>query len=276
MAEPVSITTTVITFATFIKDLIEVGQSIKRSIEKVGENRRRIRELTDDILRTLANLETLIQGSENEHPPALLGALGDLQKDMLRVHSICQKIDTVERPPGFRRLGSQVKLWIQRDDIEAEIRRLRKHVNKCLREFTTFSAARSEERGARIEQRTARIEDTSLDTASATLRVEHTLIVSRTENRAQLRRLEGMIAQVLLETPFGQSIANRTMDIISADPTHTSLESQYLSVQTMHLIESLQNLLQVVSCCALGPWNGSGASEQLHRNTARIHARSDG
>jgi hypothetical protein len=35
MADPITITTTIITLATFIKDLIDVGQNIKRSIEKV-------------------------------------------------------------------------------------------------------------------------------------------------------------------------------------------------------------------------------------------------
>ncbi|KAJ7502525.1 hypothetical protein B0H11DRAFT_2274670 [Mycena galericulata] len=242
--DPISVTTTLITLATFIKDLIEVGQSIKESIEKVGENRRRIRDLTDDILRTLANLNNLVQGNENDwQPPALLGALGDLQKDMLHVLSVCQNIAPIERRPGFRRLGSQVKLWIKRDDIEAEIRRLRKHVNKCLREFTTFSTARNEQRTARIDETTAHIEDISLDHVNTTLRVEQTVVVSHIENQVRLRRLEGMMVQVLLETPFGQSITNQTIDIISADPTHRSLESQYLSVQTMHLIESLQNLM---------------------------------
>jgi hypothetical protein len=35
MADPITVTTTIITLATFITDLIDLGQNIKRSIEKV-------------------------------------------------------------------------------------------------------------------------------------------------------------------------------------------------------------------------------------------------
>ncbi|KAJ6594608.1 hypothetical protein B0H19DRAFT_1247268 [Mycena capillaripes] len=78
--DPITATTRVITLATFIKGLIEVGQNIRRSIEKVGENRRRIRELTDDVLRTLADFANLTRGQEDTfHAPALLSALGYLK-----------------------------------------------------------------------------------------------------------------------------------------------------------------------------------------------------
>ncbi|KAJ7782544.1 hypothetical protein DFH07DRAFT_764685 [Mycena maculata] len=96
MSDPISVTTTLITFVTFIKDLIEVGHSIRRSIEKVqsrlfivskecnpasqvGENRCRIRELIDDILRSLTNLADLTQGQEDTfHGSALLGAMWEI------------------------------------------------------------------------------------------------------------------------------------------------------------------------------------------------------
>ncbi|KAJ7466968.1 hypothetical protein FB451DRAFT_1401823 [Mycena latifolia] len=78
--DPITATTTVITLASFIKDLIDVGQSIKRSIEKVRENRRRIRDLTDDILSTLAKLVDLSWVNDDTFPtPAQLSALGDLK-----------------------------------------------------------------------------------------------------------------------------------------------------------------------------------------------------
>ncbi|KAJ7815481.1 hypothetical protein B0H14DRAFT_1407340 [Mycena olivaceomarginata] len=52
-----------------------------------------------------------------------------------------------------------------------------------------------------------------------------------------------MMAQVLLETQFGQNVMNQTVEIISADPTHSSLESQYMSAQILCLITSLEGLL---------------------------------
>ncbi|KAJ7246035.1 hypothetical protein C8J57DRAFT_1523912 [Mycena rebaudengoi] len=77
---PNTITTTVITLVTVIEDLIEVGQNIKRSIEKVKGNRRQIREFTEEILRMLSNpaihcdsRETMFQTRE------LLYALGEFK-----------------------------------------------------------------------------------------------------------------------------------------------------------------------------------------------------
>ncbi|KAJ7933978.1 hypothetical protein B0H13DRAFT_1855829 [Mycena leptocephala] len=233
--DPITITTTLITFSSFIKDLIEIGQSIQSSIEKVGENRRRIRELTNDVLRTLADLANLTRGQEDTfQAPALLSALGNLKAEMLHVVSMCYKISPVQRP-GFRGVGSHIKVWMKRDDLERKIGHLKEHVNKCYLQFMAFSAAR-------IEQTTARIEDTSVQVAHTTLRVEQTLVVNNVENQVRLRRLEGMMARVLLETQFGQNVLNQTIQAISSDPSHKSLESQYLSVQTMHLIECIQKL----------------------------------
>ncbi|KAJ7933989.1 hypothetical protein B0H13DRAFT_688185 [Mycena leptocephala] len=153
---------------------------------------------------------------------------------MLHVLSMCYRISPVQCP-GFRGVGSQIKVWMKRDDLEKKINHLKEHVNKCYFQFTAFSAAR-------IEQTTARIEDTSVQVAHTTLRVEQTLVVNNVENLVRLRRLEGMMARVLLETQFGQNVLNQTIEAISSDPSHKNLESQYLSVQTMHLIECIQKL----------------------------------
>ncbi|KAJ7467001.1 hypothetical protein FB451DRAFT_1369467 [Mycena latifolia] len=238
--DPITATTTVITLASFIKDLIDVGQSIKRSIEKVRENRRRIRELTVDILSTLAKLADLSRMNQDTfQAPAHLSALGDLKADMLHVLSICSKISPPQPSPGFRGLGSQIKVWMKRDDVEAEIRRLKKHVNKCYLEFTAFSTAR-------IEQKTTRIEDATRLAANTSLRVEHAVVVQAVENQVRLRRLEGMMAQVLLDTQFGQNVTDQMIGIIesltglSKDVTHQTLEFQYLSTETLRLADSLQ------------------------------------
>ncbi|KAJ6594559.1 hypothetical protein B0H19DRAFT_1366402 [Mycena capillaripes] len=235
--DPITATTTLITLASFIKDLIELGQSIKRSIEKVSENRRRIRDLTDDVLHTLADLANLTRGHEDTFgAPALLSALGNLKEDMLHVLSICRKISPAERGPGFGGLKTQIKAWVNRDDIEKKIGRLKEHVNKCYLQFTTFSTAR-------IEQTTVRVEDTALRTEKNTLRVEQRLIVDHVENQVRLRRLEGLMAQLLLETQFGQNVLSKTVEIIASDATHQTLEFQYLSAEAFRLIDSIQKLV---------------------------------
>ncbi|KAJ7836291.1 hypothetical protein B0H13DRAFT_2288232 [Mycena leptocephala] len=98
-------------------DLIDLGQSIKRSIEKstkVGENRRRIRDLTHDVLRTLADLSNLTQMHEDTFQAlALLDALGSLKADMSYVLSARSAIPPVHRPGlnGFPSNQGLDKAW---------------------------------------------------------------------------------------------------------------------------------------------------------------------
>ncbi|KAJ7141082.1 hypothetical protein C8R44DRAFT_240593 [Mycena epipterygia] len=172
---------------------------------QVGENRRHIRELTDDILRTLAGIADI--GREHEdtlYSPVLLSALGNLKIDMIYVLSICCQNTPVERVhQGFR---FHIKAWMNRDSVEKEIRRLKEHVNKCYLQFTTLSAARTEH--------------TSVQIAHTALRLEQSLVVNNVENQVRLRRLEGMMAQLLLETQFGQHVVNQTIEIIASVRCH--------------------------------------------------------
>ncbi|KAJ7720967.1 hypothetical protein DFH07DRAFT_946953 [Mycena maculata] len=102
-------------------ELIEVGQSIEKSVEKVRENRRRMWELVNDVFRSLADIANLTRGKEDEfQAPALLGALGELEG--------CPEVIPVERTHGLRGFGFKFKVWINCDDIEAEIQRLKEHL----------------------------------------------------------------------------------------------------------------------------------------------------
>ncbi|KAJ6499874.1 hypothetical protein DFH09DRAFT_1102798 [Mycena vulgaris] len=225
--DPITATTTIITLATFIKDLIDVGQSIKSSIDKVSENRRQIRDLTDDIFRVLANMADLSrQQAGQSQAPALLSALGDLKADMLYVLAACRKISPAQPSPGFRGFTSQIKVWMKRDDIEAKIRRLKEHVNKCYLEFTAFSAARIEKTTTYIEESTHHIKETTHHTQNTTLRVEQSLIVNHVENQVKLQRLEGLMARMLLETQFGQDVMSRTIEIMATTQLIGPLEGR--------------------------------------------------
>ncbi|KAJ6467233.1 hypothetical protein DFH09DRAFT_1381473 [Mycena vulgaris] len=245
--DPITAATTIITLATFIKDLIDVGQSIKSSIDKVSENRRQIRDLTDDILRVLAEMGELSrQQAGQSQAPALLSALGDLKADMLYVLAACRKISPAQPSPGFRGFRSQIKVWMKRDDIEAKIRRLKERVNKCYLEFTAFSAAR-------IEQTTTGIKETTHRTDNTTLRVEQSLIVNHVENQVKLQRLEGLMARMLLETQFGQDVISRTIEIMTTIP-----EFKYLSTQTLRLVDLLQDSVATSTLVLDTPlWDGT-------------------
>ncbi|KAJ7034023.1 hypothetical protein C8F04DRAFT_600360 [Mycena alexandri] len=218
MPDPISVTTTFITLATFIKDLLDLGQSIKHSIDM---NNVFVSELTKDVLSTLATLQELTVGQERAfEAPQLLHALANLKAEMLYVLSKTERLAPSDGT-GLRRLSSKFKAWVKRDDIEAAIQNLKELVNKCYIWFTAFSVARTE---------------------YATLSLENSTIAYNIENSARLHRLEAMIAQLLLGTQFGNTVMQRTAETITSDLSHESLEWKYLSAQTMRLIGSLQRL----------------------------------
>ncbi|KAJ7233937.1 hypothetical protein C8J57DRAFT_1531986 [Mycena rebaudengoi] len=113
MSDPITIATTIITLATFLKDLIDIGQNIKRSIEKASRSGR-----TEG---AYANLRRRFS------KPELLFALGELKADMIHVLSIITKFSSAERRQGLRAFPALIKVWLKRDDIESEIKRLKEH-----------------------------------------------------------------------------------------------------------------------------------------------------
>ncbi|KAJ7111250.1 ankyrin repeat-containing domain protein [Mycena epipterygia] len=172
--DPVSAATAVITFGTFAKDLVELFLKVKESIEKVGENNKRLQELTEDILRTLDGLVNLTLGkNDTSEAPALFIALGGLQRQMLHVLEGCRAIPPTEPSQGRQQhLKSQMKMWWNRDKIEAEIRRLKELTNECYTQFTLFSTARTEEKTVQIANSTGRIETSTVQIANSTAQIE--------------------------------------------------------------------------------------------------------
>ncbi|KAK7048882.1 Tetratricopeptide repeat family [Favolaschia claudopus] len=256
--DPITVTTTIITLGTFIKDLIELGEGIRASIEKVSENRRQIRELTQDILRTLYDLASLTRGKEGAfRGPELLGALESLKAEMLYVHSKCLKIAPIQLP-GFRGIPSHLKAWRKRDDLEEKIARLRERVNKCLLQFSAFSAARTEH--------------VAIEIAHTTLRIEQRLVVDNVENQVKAHRLEWLMARFMLESEFGQHKLKETAENISADSSFQSLEYQYMSAQLSSLIKSGKPLL---SCEDLSLCEGtlSHALSHILQIVVALHSR---
>ncbi|KAF7305751.1 hypothetical protein HMN09_00728700 [Mycena chlorophos] len=217
--DPISATTTLITFVSFMQELIQLGQSIADSIEKVSENRRQVRDLAKDILRMVTDLADLTRGREEEvQTPALLAALGNLKAEMLHALDVCRHIAPVEHTnkSRLRELKSQFQGWRKRDKVEAEIRRLKEHVYKCLLTFSALSTVRIEQTAAHIEQTTRQVQDNALDTLDATLRVEQRIMVDGVESQIKLYKLETMMAKVLLETSFGQCVLERTVQVFSS------------------------------------------------------------
>jgi hypothetical protein len=85
-----------ITLGSFVKDLVELVQNIKNSIDKVresqfghhllsiaqvGENKERLSKLRDEVVGTLNGLTKLTEAHEYKEPsPELLSALENLKR----------------------------------------------------------------------------------------------------------------------------------------------------------------------------------------------------
>ncbi|KAJ6555637.1 hypothetical protein DFH09DRAFT_1318046 [Mycena vulgaris] len=180
--DPLSLTTAAITVGTCLKDLVELALKIKESMDKVGENKKHLQELTDDVVRTLDGLVNLTAGNEDVfQAPALFMALGGLQQKMKQVLEGCREIPVAtDRSQGrTERFKSRVKRLWNGAEIEAEIKSLKEHTNDCYTKFMLFSTARTEGKIVQIAKSATRIEDRMIginertrEIATSTARIE--------------------------------------------------------------------------------------------------------
>ncbi|KAJ7842775.1 hypothetical protein B0H13DRAFT_2286687, partial [Mycena leptocephala] len=139
-----------ITLGTFIKDLVELVQDIKNSIEKVGENKERLSKLRDGVVSTLNGLTKLTEAHEYKEPsPELLSALENLKSYLRHIQDKCQRQASRQRTSKVSGVDT-FKSWWKRNEIEAEIKRLDEYKNECYTQFTLFSTARTEGKTVQI------------------------------------------------------------------------------------------------------------------------------
>ncbi|KAF8961142.1 hypothetical protein BDZ97DRAFT_1225851 [Flammula alnicola] len=146
MVDPLSVTLSVITLATALKDIIELGQKIKDSFAKVSQNLRNVQELAGEIVGTLQQLwefcdrHYAVLNASDE----MKAALRKLRKDMDSVYASCCKLI----PPSSEKLVGRVKIafysFKNRNRVEELITKLRNHVNKCREQFMLFALMRIE------------------------------------------------------------------------------------------------------------------------------------
>ncbi|KAF7367514.1 Tetratricopeptide repeat family [Mycena sanguinolenta] len=200
--DPISVTTTVITLATFVKDLLSLGQSIRRSFEKVKTNRKLVLALTEDIICTLGRLHELTAGNESDFlAPHLVRALEDLKADILHARFLTDRLAAAGRKQGLRGFGVRFRTWLKRHDIESAIKSVKEHVDKCFLQFTAFSVSRTE---------------------CTAFRIEHAITVQKVENSMDLRRIESMMTKLVHETQFGNEIMQQAASTISSLATNKS------------------------------------------------------
>ncbi|KAF7357971.1 Tetratricopeptide repeat family [Mycena venus] len=212
--DPISATTTLITLATFLKDLLDLGQNIRRSVEKVKANRRLVLALADDIFCTLVELRELTVGRETDFmAPHLVRALEDLKSCMLHALSHVEDLAPVARRHGLRGLGSHLKIWLRRHDTELAIQNLKDHVNKCFIQFTVSLLLDDRQTYfLNVDHKAFSVARTEY----TTLRVENAILLHHVENSVKLQRLEDMIAESLLDSQIRNNSLQPRADTISS------------------------------------------------------------
>ncbi|KAJ7604359.1 hypothetical protein DFH06DRAFT_1487687 [Mycena polygramma] len=146
MADPLSIA----------KEVFELGMAIKESIEKdseVVDNKQNLGDLKKEVQDTVDELTRLAEERGDKAPTGQLKtALETLTKQLNAINTNCQALTQSKGIPAF------VKAWFKRDEIEAEIKKLKENRTNCCTQFQLLSLARVEGTTARTEGHAARTE----------------------------------------------------------------------------------------------------------------------
>ncbi|KAL0952554.1 hypothetical protein HGRIS_006810 [Hohenbuehelia grisea] len=195
--------------------LLEVAHKIKETIEKVGQNRTKLRQLASDVVCGIADIQEFCDAHREVHDVArareLRDALDSLTREFHSVLRRCERLSSQRGNTRFAKARASVSAWLNRDEIENDIIRLKEHVQACHIRFISFSSARTEqnvllllyEHRARTRQIDELIPDLLMDDEVS--RPPHVLAIDRAANsdvmnlylRHQLADLLPMVAQFL-------------------------------------------------------------------------------
>lgn len=126
---------------------------------------------------------------------------------MLRVHQRCDKLIPNDSGSHISLVKTKLLAWRKRDDIEADIVRLKEHVMMC---YTKFAVCAIETLNPRIQ---IKLDFTQALTAARTenmcVRTEHARVVNHAENQTRTKNLEILFTRMILDTQFGQQVAQQ-------------------------------------------------------------------
>ncbi|KAL0960040.1 hypothetical protein HGRIS_011688 [Hohenbuehelia grisea] len=192
--------------------LLEVAAKVKETIEKVGQNRARLRQLAADVESGIADIHRFcgahrmaqdVSGARELHD-----ALNSVSRELHYVLRRCEKISAQHGRTRFSKVRANVSAWLNRDEIENDIIRLKEQVQTCHLRFISFSSART----------------------------EHNVLLLLYEHRARARQIDGLVPGLLLSDEA--SNLPQLMSINMAEPG---------DVMYQYLRQQLTNFLPMVS-----------------------------
>ncbi|KAJ8473698.1 hypothetical protein ONZ45_g16202 [Pleurotus djamor] len=200
--------------------IIELGLSIKESIDKFAERRSHAKELANDALVNLRYIAGFYEENQSMLSHEALGPLRDsldlLKSDLNRVHKRCQIYEPKQDTPRLKRLAKPLKLWMDSDKIEADLIQIEKRIQASMNRISLLS-------GARVEVRVTKIEG---------------ILVSY-ESRSRIQQFDSAFTQGLLNGDPGLKALNRSPSEVD------KVGIQYIHLKVMELIDtiSMANLI---------------------------------
>ncbi|KAL4258471.1 Fungal N-terminal domain-containing protein [Pleurotus pulmonarius] len=224
--DPLSITTAILT-------LVDVALKIKDSVERVGKNRKQLLYLSEDILQTLYDLQDLCRAREHalRGAPELHQSLNRLSSQLSDVHARCEKTFCVPSHNTFAKVKFGFKQWLKADDVEDDIARLKEQVQSCLLRFTVIISARTEL--------------LSTQTALASARIEHTVLVLKVQQRANINQFDRL---------YGQGFLGPDRAKVPQPALFHNIDREYLHMKMCTIIEGFEahDFLQITNACIPG------------------------
>ncbi|GBE82932.1 hypothetical protein SCP_0413190 [Sparassis crispa] len=148
--DPITVATTVFACVAFVKDMRELAQKLAESVEKVSDNRKKLRALCNNSVKHLVELEEVTRAHEADLTSRQLqDALTELRDELERIYRRCSK-RIGHRKRGLPLVWSHLKSWKAADELEADILIFESNIRACEMRFLTTSMVRFEQ-NARLQ-----------------------------------------------------------------------------------------------------------------------------
>ncbi|KAJ8693524.1 hypothetical protein PTI98_008510 [Pleurotus ostreatus] len=198
--DPLSITAAVVSF-------IDVAKRIKDSVDKTGSNRRRLKELTDNVVEEVAKLHKYHHLKISCLDDDSVCSLESLETQLHNVLGRCMQRIKPRKRGRLSSIKAYVIAWLQNTEIEAEMVRLEQcvaHVHRCFT-YTAFT------------------------------RMEDNLLIFSSEHQSRMKQMEGLVTQLLLNSHTTGVYPSSLLD--NAMPN--GIEFQFLHLQAQKIVINL-------------------------------------
>ncbi|KAL0952476.1 hypothetical protein HGRIS_006740 [Hohenbuehelia grisea] len=129
--------------------LVEVAHKIKETIDKVSENRTRLRQLAADVVKGIVDIQEFCETHRRVQDVSgareLQDALDSVSRELHYVLRRCEKVYARYGGSRFGKARANFSAWFNRDEIVTDIVRLKEQVQSCHLRFISFSSARTEQ-----------------------------------------------------------------------------------------------------------------------------------